>query len=227
MGSRVLIALALALIALGCSVTEPIRPPVAPPIVPPALDPAPVAPAAPPSEVAKLRALLAAAEAAEVEQIKAERAAAQAVAEAPLRSMLSWSQWAGGALLILGVLALGLSLSPWGRWIPGGTGTAATVSLTGVGVTVAARSLAAVLDLAWLPWAILACGVLAVVCWVAYLAIRATARHADRVEPATTAEAIAEAKRESAAEQAQAGVRGVIALARAKLFYKKHEAAHG
>lgn len=210
LGNAALAVCAVLILAACCTIPDPA------PIKPPAPTVQPAAPNSQPSEVAKLRAALAAAEVADAERIEAERQAAKAAAEAPLRSMLSWSQWAGGALLILGVLALGLSLSPWGSWIPGGTGTAVTAALTGVGVTVAARSMSAVLDLAWLPWAILAAGALAVVAWVGWVAIRATARHADRVEPATTETALAMARAESVADQSRAGVRGLIQFVRGK-----------
>ena len=143
-----------------------------------------------------------------LEATKAE--AARETAERPLRDMLSWAQWAGGALSVLGVIALGLTFSPWGSWIPGGRTTALCGVGTGVGVIFLARSIGTALDVAWLPLALLVAGVAVACGWVAWLTIRETAAHADRVAPATTPDAIKAAGDASALAQTQKGVRWLI-----------------
>lgn len=202
---------ALALLLAGC-----FNRPELPSVPPAEASPTGTAtvPAVGDSDLPTLRARLASAQAAVTAAEANGKAQAREQAERPLRALLTWAQWAGGALALLGVLALGLSLSPWASWIPGGRATAVAAIATGAGTIFLARSLAAALDLAWLPWVLLAIGVLGAVAWIAWLAIRETAAHADRVAPATTDDDRRAAGQQSAAAQARAGVRGLINLIR-------------
>jgi hypothetical protein len=122
--------------------------------------------------------------------------------------------WAGGALGLLCAAGLGLSLTPWGRWIPGGTQTAAILMATGLGVIALAQACRELLALAWLPWAILAVVLLVVMAAIAVAAVRLAARHADRMERETTPEGISAGKAQSTAEQRAAGLQWAINLAR-------------
>lgn len=166
--------------------------------------------------VARARAALATAQANQEAALDAARRATLAKAEAPLRALLSWSQYAGGALALVGVLGLGLAMTPWAAWIPGGRATAGIVIATGVGVLIAARAFSAALSLAWLPWLVLALGALVALAYVAWQAVGLVARHADRIEPALTPGEIAAAKAQSASEQARAGLRGIIQAVRGR-----------
>ena len=151
----------------------------------------------------------------ELAQVEAKIAAeATAKAEAPLRALLVWSLWAGGALAILGTIALGLTFSPWGAWIPGGKGTAVAAVATGGAVVVLSRALIVAIGLAWLPWLVLGLGALAGLAYVAILAIRATARHADRMEKAETDDDVVSSKLASIRDQAASGLHSLIKVAR-------------
>ena len=166
--------------------------------------------------VARARAALATAQANQEAALEATRRATQARAEAPLRGLLSWALYAGGALALLGVLALGVALTPWASWIPGGKTTAGIMIVTGGAVLIAAQAMTTALSLAWLPWLVLALGALVALAYVAWQAVRLVARHADRVEPAISPGEIAAAKAQSASEQARAGLRGIIQVVRGR-----------
>jgi hypothetical protein len=217
-----ILAVMAGVLAMGCAPrldvdVPPIAPP-SPPVLPPVAPPASATPAAAATpaadEVARLRADLAAAE------IRAEREAAQARADertkrqAPLVALLSWGLLVGGAVALLGAVALGLSFSRWVSWIPGGRGTALAVIASGIGLIALSIVLAEALDYAWLLIAAAALGVVVVVVWIAFVAIRQTAAHGDRVAPATTDDERQKAGEQSAFEQSRAGVRGVINFAR-------------
>jgi hypothetical protein len=145
---------------------------------------------------------------------RAVRADEQAKRDKSQRDTLAWAERIGYVAALLGVVAWGITFSPWASWIPGGRVTAGIVIVAGVAVSQVARVLAALLTLTWLPWVLLACGIAGSAAWVVWLSIRETAAHGDRIEPATTPEQIAAAKAASAAAQTRAGVRGLINLAR-------------
>jgi hypothetical protein len=142
------------------------------------------------------------------------RAQEQAARDKAQRDTLAWAERLGYLAALLGVVALGVTFSPWASWIPGGRVTAGLVIGTGIAVSQLSRVLAAMLALTWLLWVIIAIGATAVAAWIVWVVIRETAAHGDRMEFAVTPEQVADAKKISIADQARAGVRGLIRLAR-------------
>jgi hypothetical protein len=159
---------------------------------------------------------LAALDAGERARAAAVKKEAAEAAERPLRSLLTWGIWAGGALSIVGTLAMGLCFSPWGSWIPGGKGTAAAAIGTGLSVIFLAKSIVTALAYVWVLWVVLGIGVFGILVWVGVLAIRATARHADRVAGEMTPEGVILATEASVDDQMKSGVRWLINAARGK-----------
>jgi hypothetical protein len=150
----------------------------------------------------------------EQEKRDKEREQEQAARDKAQRDLLAWAERLGYLAALLGVVALGVTFSPWASWIPGGRVTAGLVIGTGIAVSQLSRVLAAMLALTWLLWVIIAIGATAVAAWIVWVVIRETAAHGDRMEFAVTPEQVADAKKISIADQARAGVRGLIRLAR-------------
>jgi hypothetical protein len=144
------------------------------------------------------------------------RAQEQAARDKAQRDTLAWAERLGYVAALLGVVALGVTFSPWASWIPGGRVTAGLVIGIGIAVSQLSRVLAAMLSLTWLLWVAIALGATALAAWIVWVVVRETAAHGDRMESATTPQQVTDAKKISIADQARAGVRGLIRLARWK-----------
>jgi hypothetical protein len=153
------------------------------------------------------------------EQAKRDKAQRdeQAARDKAQRDTLAWAERIGYVAALLGIVAWGITFSPWASWIPGGRVTAGIVIVAGVAVSQVARVLAALLTLTWLVWVLAAVGATAAAAWIVWVIVRETAAHGDRIEPAVTPDQVAAAKAASAAAQTRAGVRGLIRLARCRL----------